>query len=198
MMSGFQAYTIYSALKLHYTQENFDDYKYNFKTRVNPKSYEKLRFKYSFEKLASKYKTREDLIEFYTSNFIAGCSWVMDMNETNLNARRGRLESLTYRFKTDINKLSEYDFNELCSCKDGENILINEFCKENINIETISMIDLMVNFIKPLLSELNDPLGMKRDHALMAMKYKNSLTNIDRKKIKENLLSLFTKEESMI
>ena len=80
MMSGFQAYTIYSALKLHYTQENFDAYKYNFKTRVNPKSYEKLRFKYSFEKLASKYKTREDLIEFYTSNFIAGCSWVMDMN----------------------------------------------------------------------------------------------------------------------
>jgi hypothetical protein len=56
----------------------------------------------------------------------------------------------------------------------------------------------MVNFIKPLLSKLNDPLGMKRDHALMAMKYKNSLIDIDRKKIKENLLLLFTKEKSMI
>jgi hypothetical protein len=60
------------------------------------------------------------------------------------------------------------------------------------------MIDLLVNFIKPLLSKLNDPLGMKREKAILAMKYKNSLTDIDRKKIKDNLLLMFTKEESMI
>lgn len=197
-MTGFEAYKIYTAIKLHYTRENFNAYRYNFKTRVTPNSYEKLRFKYSFEKLASKYKKKEDIVDFFTSNFIMGCSWVMDMNEKNLIERRSRLESITYRFKNDINKLSDYDFDELCSIKDGENILINEFVQRNINIETISLIDLMINFIKPLLPELNDPLGMKRDRATMAMKYKHSLTDIDTNKIKSILLNVFTKEESVI
>ena len=191
-MNGFEAYKIYNALKLHYTQENFDAYKYNFKTRVTPSSYEKIRFRYTFEKIASKYKTREAIIDFFTSNFTAGSFWIMDMNEKNLNERKARLESFTYRFKSDINKLSEYDFDELCSCKNGENILINEFCKKNINIETISMIDRMVDFIKPLLSELHDPLGIKKDCALMAMKYKNSLTNIDINQMRAIVINVFT------
>ncbi len=198
-MSGFEAYKIYSALKLHYTQENFDAYKYNFKTRIKPESFERLRFRYTFEKIASRCKTRENLIDFYTSNFITGCNWVMDMNEKNLNDMKSRRESFSYNFKTDINKLSSsHGFDELCSCAGGENVLINELCKENIKIETVAMIDLLVNFIKPLLSKLNDPLGMKREKAILAMKYKNSLTDIDRKKIKDNLLLMFTKEESVI
>ena len=198
-MSGFEAYKIYNALKLHYTQENFDAYKYNFKTRVNPQSFERLRWRYTFEKIASRFKTRENLIDFYTSNFIKGCNWIMDMNENNLNDMKSRRESFSYNFKTDINKLSSsHNFDQLCSCTGGENVLINELCKETIKIETVAMIDLLVNFIKPLLPKLNDPLGMKREKAILAMKYKNSLTDIDRKKIKDNLLLMFTKEESVI
>ena len=198
-MGGFEAYKIYSALKLHYTQENFDAYKYNFKTRVKPESFERLRFRYTFEKIASRCKTRENLIDFYTSNFITGCNWVMDMNEKNLNDMKSRRESFSYNFKTDINKLSSsHNFDQLCSCTGGENVLINELCKETIKIETVAMIDLLVNFIKPLLPKLNDPLGMKREKAILAMKYKNSLTDKKKKKIKDNLLLMFTKEESVI
>lgn len=191
-MNGFEAYKIYNALKLHYTQENFDAYKYNFKTRVTPSSYEKIRFRYTFEKIASKYKTREAIIDFFTSNFTAGCFWIMDMNEKNLNERRARLESLTYNFKKDLNYFTEYDFDELCICKNGDNLLIDAFCSKQINIETISIIDSLVNFIKPLLSELRDPLGMKKDCALMAMKYKNSLTNIDINQMRAIVINVFT------
>lgn len=197
-MTGFDTYKIYNSLKLHYSRENFNAYTYNFKTRINPRSYEKLRFRYTFEKLASRYKTKEDIIDFFTSNFIAGCSWVMDMTEKNMNERRARLESFSYRFKNDINKFSEYDFDELCVLKDGENILINEYTQGNINIETISVIDLLIDFIKPLLSKLNDPLGMKREKAMMAMKYKYSLIGLDTNKIRSILLNVFTKEESVI
>lgn len=196
-MNGYQAYQIYNALRLHYTSETYNAYTYNFKTNVSINSFEKRRDKYFFHRLAKKHSI-DSIKDFYHANFIEGKSWIGDMEEKCYNERQSRLESLTYRFKNDINKLSDYDFDELCTCKEGQNELLNRLEQGDVNIETVAIIDKLVNFINPLLPLLNDPLHMKKEKAMMVMKYKESLVNINREKIKNILLLSFTKDESMV
>ena len=192
-MNGFEAYKIYNALKLHYTQENFDAYKYNFKIRVLPKTFESLRFRYTFEKLAAKHD-RNYIIDYITSNMIEDVMWIHDMKLEHYEKRDARLQSLTYNFKEDLKLFKGYDFDELCICKNRNNILIDAFCAKQINIETISIIDSLVNFINPLLPKLNDPLKMKGAQAMKAMKYKSSLVNIDKNKFRAILIKIFTSD----
>lgn len=196
-MNGYQAYQIYNALRLHYTSSTYNAYTYNFKTNVSINSFEKRRDKYFFHRLAKKHDI-DSIKDFYHANFIEGKKWIGDMEERCYNERQSRLESLTYRFKTDINKLSDYGFNELCTCREGQNELLNRLDRGDINIETVAIIDKLVNFINPLLPLLNDPLHMKKEKAMMVMKYKESLVNINREKIKNILLLSFTKDESMV
>lgn len=196
-INGFQAYQIYNALRLHYSSENYNAYQYNFKSNVSINSFEKRRDKYFFHRLAKKH-TIDSIKDFYHANFIEEKKWIGEMEEKYYNERQSRLDSLTYRFKSDINKLSDYGFNELCICREGQNELLNRLDRGDINIETVAIIDKLVNFIKPLLPLLNDPLHMKKERAMMVMKYKESLININREKIKDIILLSFTKEESVI
>lgn len=196
-INGFQAYQIYNALRLHYSSENYNAYQYNFKSNVSINSFEKRRDKYFFHRLAKKH-TIDSIKDFYHANFIEGKKWIGEMEEKYYNERQSRLDSLTYRFKSDINKLSDYSFDELCTCNQGQNKLLDWLDRGDISIETVAIIDKLVNFIKPLLSSLNDPLHMKKDKAMMVMKYKESLININREKIKDIILLSFTKEESVI
>lgn len=196
-INGFQAYQIYNALRLHYSSENYNAYQYNFKSNVSINSFEKRRDKYFFHRLAKKH-TIDSIKDFYHANFIEGKWWIGDMEEKYYNERQSRLDSLTYRFKSDINKLSDYSFDELCTCNQGQNKLLDWLDRGDISIETVAIIDKLVNFIKPLLPLLNDPLHMKKENAMMVMKYKESLVNINREKIKDIILLSFTKEESVI
>lgn len=70
--------------------------------------------------------------------------------------------------------------------------MIDHLCSNKINIETVSIIDRLVDFIKPLLPKLNDPLQMKCEKAILASKYKYSLTTIDMKKMKNIVIKEFT------
>ena len=192
-MTGFESYAIYNALLLHYRSDNYNAYKYHFKTRVNRASFEKRRDKYFFEKLGRRYDD-SSLKTFYTANIIKDVKWVGSMTEENYLELQTRLESISYRFKCDIKLLAEAEesFEKLCRCQEGTNVMIDHLCSNKINIETVSIIDRLVDFIKPLLPKLNDPLQMKCEKAILASKYKYSLTTIDMKKMKNIVIKEFT------
>ena len=167
-MTGLQAYQIYNALKLHYTDEKFDAYKYNFKVRVSPRTFDSLRYRYTFEKLGAKHD-QDYIIDYITSNMIENVMWIHDMTKDNYDKREARLQSITYHLKKDLAQF-----------------------QEEVSLETVSIIDSLVNFIKPLLPKLIDPLQMKGARAVLAMKYKSSLTKINMKKMREEVIKAFT------
>jgi hypothetical protein len=192
-MSGFESYSIYNALLLHYKSESYNAYKYQFKTRANRASFDKRRDKYFFEKLGRRYGI-DSLEKFYTANILKDIKWVGSMTDDNLKELQSRLDSLSYRFKSDIKLLTdaEESFDKLCRCKDGNNLIIDYLCSDKISIETVSILDQMVNFITDLIPKLQDPLCFKRDRAMMASKYKYSLTDINLEKMKEIVIREFT------
>ena len=51
-MTGYETFSLYQALKLHFTQESYDFFKYNGKTNVSVTTFENRKDKYHFYKHA--------------------------------------------------------------------------------------------------------------------------------------------------
>ena len=104
--TGFAAYALWNALKLHFTSNSYDYLKYHGKTNVSKQSFTVRKDKYYFYKLSRKYNM-DDLKEFYIANMIAGNGeWVGEMvgpnGEENYTKWQKTQQSLTYIFENDI------------------------------------------------------------------------------------------------
>jgi hypothetical protein len=153
-MAGEKAYncfTLYNALKLHF-ESDYDAVKYNFKTRVNAKSFFKRRDKYFFDKVAKRHE--QDLCRFLVSNFINDISYIGDMlddtSERNYTETVKRHESLSYMFKNDMSYLSiNYNsFDELLVTPNGQHpALVKEYMQGSVTIESVVMINQATRFM---------------------------------------------------
>ena len=198
-MNGYETYKIYQALKLHFTTD-YNAVKYNFKTAVKVDTFEKRKDRYFFEKLSRNYN-REQLIEYFTANLVHNPNkWIGDFEDNRLNEYISRKEKLTYLVTEDMKKMSNkgYTFDELCSLSDDKtwNPLIEALRSDEIHIETVTTIDILVNFLNRVRSEINDPLGINKQMIDLVLKYKLIALQspLPRERLKNKVISLFTTE----
>lgn len=159
--SGFAAFAMWNALKLHFTSDSYDYFKYNGKTNVSKQSFSTRKDKYQFYKLSRKYSL-DELRNFYVANFLVDNNhWVGDLltpqGEENYRKWQKRIQALTYNFENDIiYLLDKYSPIELIKVKDGQYPkLLVEVMEGNIAIETVVIMDRMMNFW-PMWSERID------------------------------------------
>ena len=128
MNDPFESYKLYNALKLHFESDSYDALKYNFKTSVKAQSFFKRKDKYFFAKLAKTYE--RDLKEFYIANFKNDVKYVGDMlnegGERYYRDHKKVMESLSYQFENDINKLRDMnvEFDSLLEAEENNHPLI--------------------------------------------------------------------------
>jgi len=196
-MNGYQTYQIYQSLKLHFTS-NYDAVKYNFKTAVRQDTFERRRDRYFFEKLSRKYK-KENLIHYFTSNLIQNPSaWIGDMSEKVYHEYLARYDKLTYMLSQDMKLMAEksYSFDELCkpSTDKSTNPLLEALRTAEIQLESVVLVDIMVNFLNRLKSDLSDPLGINATQIDLLLKYKLIMMqmSLPHTKMKERILNTFT------
>ena len=199
-MDGYQTYQIYQSLKLHFTSD-YDAVKYNYRTAVKRDTFERRRDRYFFEKLSRRF-TKEKLIHYFTSNLIQNPSvWIGDMSDKIYSDYVARYDKLTYMLSQDMKFMSEkwYSFNQLCITSDNNttNPLLESLRTDEIQIESVVLVDIMVNFLGRLKSDLSDPLGINKDLIDLLLKYKSIMTQnlqnpLPRAKLKEKLLNTFT------
>ncbi len=150
MKDPFESYKLYNALKLHFETDNYDAVKYNFKTSVKPQSFFKRKDKYFFAKIANTY---DNLIEFYVANFKNDVKYVGDMlnegGERYYRDHKKVLESLSYTFENDINKLAEDNqFDSLLEANDNEHpLIIQLWMQDEIHLETVVIVDSITGFM---------------------------------------------------
>ena len=198
-MNGYETYKIYQALRLHFTTD-YDAVKYNFKTAVKVDTFEKRKDRYFFEKLSRNY-SREELIQYFAANLIHNTNmWIGEFNDNRLNEYISRKEKLTYLVTEDMKKMSDkgYTFNDLCSLFDNKtwNPLIEALRSDEIHIETVAVIDILVNFLNQVKSEISDPLDINKQMIDLVLKYKLIMLQspLPREKLKNKVLSLFTNQ----
>jgi len=176
MNDPFESYKLYNALKLHFETDGYDAIKYHFKTSVKPTSFFKRKDKFFFAKLAKTYES--ELKEFYIANFKNDVKYVGDMlnegGERYYRDHKKIMESLTYQFQTDINKLNDMDvsFDSLLEAEENNHpLIIKLWMQDEILLETIVILDSILGFVERENKKITDTI-IWPDIYRKIMKYK--------------------------
>jgi hypothetical protein len=163
--SGFSAFAIFNAIKLHFTSDSYDFFRYNGKSNVTKQNFANRKDKYSFYKLSRKYRN-EDLMNFYIANFLVkDVNWIGDITgaegEENYKMWQKRNQSLNYRFKEDIMYLMDKVSigSDMIKVKDGQYpLLLNETMQGAVTIETLSILNHMMGFFEMWNKKISDTI----------------------------------------
>lgn len=163
--SGFAAFAMWNALKLHFTSESYDYFKYNGKTNVSKQTFSTRKDKYSFYRLSRKFGLTE-LKDYYVANFLVeDAKWIGDITgpegEENYRKWQKRQQSLTYTFESDIIKLLEKvnNPNELLVVEKNKFPLLMQCAQQgDIAIETLIILDDLMNFFPMWEKEIYDDI----------------------------------------
>jgi hypothetical protein len=163
---GFDAYKTYLALKQHFTS-SYDYIKYNGKVKANIESFLKRNDKFFFRKLQKKY-SKDELVEFFVSNFIVGGNnWIGSLiskeSEDNYANWRKNTESITYNYHNDLRWLSDYCSENNVSCNhlvlvenNNHPILLRLLLQNKISLETLIILDQILGFVRYWDAKIDD------------------------------------------
>ena len=190
-MTPYQVYCEYLAQKSHFSNVNYDYFKYNKKVRATITSFNRRSDKYWFEKTSRKYNDKE-VVDFLVSNFVAADSpsnlWIgsiINSGERTYQEWMRRQQSLTYLFKEQSNELlSNNELESVFNCSKGHPILLKRYLGGDVSLETLVIFEKIFSFRQKFDEKLDDPVW--ETVSLKIQKYKPFL-NIDMFKYKKIL-----------
>ena len=164
---GFNAYKLYLAVKNHFTT-SYDFFKYNGKVNAKENSFLKRRDKFFFAKLQRKYNN-DQLRDLFVSNFADGEDfWIGNVltqkAESVYTEWKARQMKLSYILEQDLKFLLDYynernlDFNSLFVMENGHPILLQCVLRNDIYVETMIIIDRVLNYSRRWNKVLDDPV----------------------------------------
>lgn len=165
-LDPLNCYKTYLALKSHFTKDTYDYHKYNGKVRANLNSFYKRKDRFWFEKL-SRNKDDQQIVEFFVSNF-SSCDdpqslWIGEIiknGEDTYKKWKKKTESLSYIFKQEVSSLfTSENFDEMFKISDNKHPkILKEFLQKNISIETLIILNKILNYKEQFDKRLNDPV----------------------------------------
>lgn len=194
-MSPFDAWSTYMSIKLHFDKGTFDAFKFNFKgPRLSQSAFNARKDRYFFEKVAKKYPKKSDMITFFLANYLEGNSWVGTMNDSAPMNWISRMQRLDYAFGEDIATLKEQcekrscDFDAAFNLSSGRSVplIIELYQSQKISLESVVVLDVLLNFIPRINKVVTDPLGMFEEMFHKMIRYKpfiESRVNIEKSKL---------------
>lgn len=147
-MDGFKAYRYYMAIKLHFTTEKFNVFENRGNVKGTRDTFNARNDRYIFEKLANKYDTDREIIQFFVANFAYnGDNAIYEGKEAedNFLTWNKRKQSISQVFIDDlatilnyieVNKGSVFEFNN-----DKYPALLQLYMGGKVKIETLRIID---------------------------------------------------------
>ena len=110
-MDGFKAYRYYLAIKLHFTTDKFNVFENRGNVRGTREAFNARNDRYIFEKLARKFNSDRDIIQFFVANFAYGnetAIYAGQEADDNLAEWTKRKQSITKIFVDDLASLLTY------------------------------------------------------------------------------------------
>lgn len=201
--SPVDAWSTFVSCNLHFSYEkDYDAFRFNFKgPRCKRETFIKMSQRYVFEKMAKRYPTRNDIILYSVSNIIQGNTWIGQTSDEVYEQWKGKIQALDYKFKSDMSNARDHidDFDLLIKGEDPTQIpLIYRLYKSNaISLETLASLNVLLNFTSNLDKTLSDPLEISKRISHLTSKYSPFLkTKVNKKKCKDVIISLFTKQQN--
>jgi hypothetical protein len=177
-MTGYETFGLYQALKLHFTQESYDFFKYNGKTNVSVTTFENRKDKYHFYKLSRRLAQKDDMIDFIVANLVEDeKTWVgsLLMQESEVNYRKHQkiIQSMSYTFENDC-KLIFGDCilnpNEVLMTDGDYPVLLKKGLQKSVNIESVCLLNNMLGFVPMWSKKIADTIHWP-NYRLKLLKY---------------------------
>jgi hypothetical protein len=163
-MTGYEAFSLYNSLKLHFTSNSYDYFKYNGKSNISIEAFENRKDKYHFYKL-SRQNEKEDYIEFLVSNFLIKENlWAGDLLQEEAiityKLRMANIQSLGYKFQSDCQKLKDSvsSPNELLITDGDYPKLLAMTLQKDIHLETLVIMNSIMNFLPMWDKKISDTI----------------------------------------
>jgi hypothetical protein len=192
--SGLAVYMMYNALRLHFTTDSYDYFKYNGKTNTTKESFLTHKNKYAFYRLSRKH-TLEDARDFFVANFLeSDTKWVGELlteeAEEVYTDWKKRNQSLFYQFESDTQYLLDnYDAHDIIKPVDGSfPVLLMQIMRKKVTLETLVIMNNLMNFLPMWEKKIDDdivwPMWQRKIKKYAPfvvydkMKYKNKLKEL--------------------
>jgi hypothetical protein len=188
-MEAIDTYLMYCALKAHFGKTDYDFVTYHGKTRIKRDSFYKRKDRGFFVKISRKYKTEENVKNYFVSNFIKdGKGYVSNFSDENYEEWKDKRANFYNQFVLEISPFVK-NFNPLFVIKDDEHpILLKEYLGKRVSLETLIILDELVEFSKTWNKKLSEDY-IWQDIKKLMNNYKRFLT-LDKNKYKIQLLNL--------
>ena len=154
-ITGYEAFGMYQAIKLHFTTDSYDFMKYGGKSKISVDAFDNRKDKYHFHKLSRRLTTQDELIMFLVANFIHNDAiWVGDLlteeSEAIYRQRQRVIQSMSYIFENDCRKIFEgvSNPNEVLQSDDGDYpSLLKMTLQKATEIETLCILNNILGFL---------------------------------------------------
>lgn len=164
-MTGYEAFALFNSLKLHFTQDSYDYFKYNGKSNVSVDAFENRKDKYHFYKLSRLYPNKEECALFIISNLLDKDNlWVGELLEPDAEvkflARQKVIQSLSYTFENEVNKIFDEckNPNDLLRTNGEYPKLLSMALFKEIQIETLCVLNSILNFVPMWTNKIDDTI----------------------------------------
>ena len=191
-MEPIDVYLMYCAMKAHFSREDYDYHKYGGKTKVSRDSYWKRKDRYYFARIANKYDKPED---YFLSNFIKDKKgYIANFSDENYESWKLKRQGFFDLFAVELSPhIQGTKLNPLFKVENNQHPkLLKEYLGRRISLETLIILDELVQYTKDWDKKLGDDIVWK-DLGFFLKKYKGFLT-INAEKYRIKLLNLI--EES--
>ena len=159
MYGGFDVYKTYLAVKLHFTSDTYDYYKYDGKVNAKLDTFTKRKDRYFFHKLSTRY-AETDILDFFVANFLADSKrWIgnllqNDGRDVYLDFKK-RKEAFAYHFRQDCGTINSdfsrrsLSFNDGFSVPNGQHPrVLRLLIQRKISYQTTIVLNHFLGFIK--------------------------------------------------
>ena len=193
-MQPIEIYLMYCAMKAHFGKTNYNFIKYGGKSRVPRNSFFKRKDRYFFVKLSRKYKTENEIRNYFIANFMMEQrGYVANFNDENYKLWQNKQNNFYEIFKNEIKPIIK-DFNSLFEIKKSEHPkLMKEYLGKRISLESLIILNELVEYSKKWDEQLKEDI-LWPDLKKLMNNYKWFLT-FDKKEYRINLLNMI-KESS--
>ena len=188
-MEAIDTYLMYCALKAHFGKTDYDFVTYHGKTRIKRDSFYKRKDRSFFVKISRKYKTEENIKNYFVSNFIKDSKgYVSNFSDENYEEWKDKRANFYNQFTLEIGPFVK-NFNPIFFIKDDEHpILLKEYLGKRVSLETLIILDELVEFTKTWNKKLSEDY-IWQDIKKLMNNYKRFLT-LDKNKYRIQLLNL--------
>lgn len=155
MISAFETYKLFMAVKLHLTTDRYDVFESNGRVSGSLATFEKRNDRFLFEKIGRRFKSPRELIEYFVANIAYGNNSVIYSGESDEYYEQWiyRKESRTHLFKMELHniqrhlELNKMEWKDLFATKDNVPELLKLYVGGYVQLETVVILNEFENFL---------------------------------------------------